>query len=124
MFRISTIESRSRRTLVVEGKLVGPWVAQLRTTWRDASGGLEGRKLVINLSNLTFISAEGEDAILDLMKQGAKFSCCGVLNRHVLKELARKYRGKVWDAMTKRNQGVATATSPRRDEYVRSKTSH
>jgi hypothetical protein len=113
MFRISTIESRSQRTLVAEGKLVGPWVAQLRTAWREASDGLEGRKLVINLSNLTLISDDGEDTILDLMKQGAKFSCCGVLNRHVLKELARKYRGKVWDRVTK-GKPVATATSPRR----------
>ncbi len=42
MFRISTIETRSQRTLVVEGKLVEPWIGQLRTTWKDAADGLEG----------------------------------------------------------------------------------
>jgi hypothetical protein len=92
MFKISTIETRSQRTLVVEGKLIEPWIAELRTTWRDAGDGLEGRKLVINLSNLTVISSEGEDAIFDLMKQGAKFSCAGILTRHVLKGLARRCR--------------------------------
>jgi len=74
----------------VEGMLVGPWVAELRKSWSNASQGLGGRKLVINLSSLTIISREGEDAILDLMKKGAKFSCAGVLTRHLLKELARK----------------------------------
>ena len=90
MFRISIADTPSRRTLIVEGTLVGPWVAELGTTWRNASQELEGRKLIIDLRNLTVISRAGEDAIFDLMKKGAKFSCGGVLTRHVLKQLARK----------------------------------
>jgi hypothetical protein len=39
---------------------------------------------------VTAISPEGEEAIFDLMKNGAKFSCAGVLMPPVLKELARK----------------------------------
>ena len=53
---------------------------------------LEGRKLMIDLSSLTVISREGEDAIADLMKEGPKFSCAGVLTRNVLKRLVRKCR--------------------------------
>jgi len=90
MFKISTIDTPSQRTLVVEGTLIGSWVGELRTTWRTASQELEGRKLVIDLGNLTVISLEGEDAILDLMKQGAKFSRGGILTRHVLKQLTQK----------------------------------
>jgi hypothetical protein len=89
MFRISIDDTRSRRTLTAEGTLVGPWVAELGRTWRIASQDLDRRKLVIDLRNLTAISREGEDAIFDLMKKGAKFTC-GVLTRHVLKQLARK----------------------------------
>ncbi|HEY4766547.1 MAG TPA: hypothetical protein VIH75_22945 [Candidatus Sulfotelmatobacter sp.] len=90
MFRISITDTPSRRTLVVEGALTGPWVAELGTTWRNAGRELEGRKLVIDLRNLTIISCEGEEAIFDLMKKGARFTCGGVLTRHVLKQLARK----------------------------------
>jgi len=90
MFKISTIDTPSQRTLVVEGTLIGSWVAELRTSWRTASQELGERKLVIDLSNLTVISIEGEDAILDLMKQGAKFSRGGILTRHVLRQLTRK----------------------------------
>ena len=92
MFKISIVDTGSRRTLVVEGTLVGRWIAELGTTWRNASHDLERRKLVIDLRNLTVISREGEDAILDLMKEGAKFSCAGILTRHVLKRLARRCR--------------------------------
>jgi hypothetical protein len=90
MFRISITDTPSRRTLVVEGDLAGPGVAELGTTWRNAGRELEGRKLVIDLRNLTVISREGEEAIFDLMNKGAKFTCGGVLTRHVLKQLARK----------------------------------
>jgi hypothetical protein len=90
MFRISITATPSRRTLVVEGDLAGPWVAELGTTWRNAGRVLEGRKLVIDLRNLTVMSREGEEAIFDLMKEGAKFSCGGVLTRHVMKQLVRK----------------------------------
>jgi hypothetical protein len=90
MFKISIADTTSQRTLIVEGALVGPWVPELRTSWRNAGQELGERKLVIDLCNLTVISHEGEDAIFDLMKKGAKFSHGGVLIKHVLKQLARR----------------------------------
>ncbi len=95
MLRISTIDTRSERRLMVEGKLVQPWLEELRNSWSGAAEGLEGRKLVIDLSNTTVISSEGETLISDLMRQGARFSCCGVLTRHVLKRLARRWRSRL-----------------------------
>ena len=90
MFKISIVNTRNQRKLVVEGKLSEPWLDELRNTWTNASRDLDGRKVVIDLSSLTVISREGEDTILDLMKQGARFSCAGILTRHVLKGLARR----------------------------------
>ena len=57
------------------GELSDPWVTELRTTCGSAMRDLEERKLLIDLSSLTVISREGQDAIVDLMKEGAKFSC-------------------------------------------------
>jgi len=95
MFRISTIDTKSERRLVVEGTLVQPWVAELRKTWSGASEALEGRRLVIDLNSATLISREGEDAIFELMKEGATFACGGVLTKHLLKELARRCHTKL-----------------------------
>jgi len=90
MFKISIVDTRAQRKLVVEGALIGAWVAELGTTWRHASRELGGRKLVIDLRNVTVISREGEDAIFDLIKEDVRFSCGNVLTKHVLKQLARK----------------------------------
>jgi hypothetical protein len=90
MFRISIADTPSRRTLLVEGTLIGDWAVELGTTWRNTSRDLGGRKLVIDLTNVTVISPEGEDVLFDLMKKGVNFSSSSVLTRHVLKQLARK----------------------------------
>ena len=90
MFRISIADTPSRRTLLVEGTLIGAWVAELGATWRNASQDLGARKLVIDLTNVTVISSEGGDVLFELMKKGVNFSSSGVLTSHVLKQPARK----------------------------------
>jgi anti-anti-sigma regulatory factor len=92
MLRISTIETRFQRRLVLEGKLVEPWVGEFREVYRKAIATLAGRKLVIDLTDVTVIGCEAESVLSELMQQGAKFSCGGVLIKHVLKRLARRCR--------------------------------
>ena len=90
MLKISVVDSRTERRVVLEGKLIPPWVAELRTAWKTVNEEIEGRVLVIDLGNVAIISQEGESALLELMNAGAKFRCSGVLTRHVIQELRRK----------------------------------
>jgi hypothetical protein len=98
MLRISTIDTRFRRRLILEGKLVEPWLAELREVCRNSNETLKGRKLVIDLTGVTVIGCEAENTLSELMQQGAKFSCGGVLIKHVLKQLARRCRGETRDS--------------------------
>jgi hypothetical protein len=86
------VETNGRRRLVLEGKLVPPWTAEVERAWRDAREQLHGRKLIIDLRDVTLISREGENTLLKLMKDGAMFSCREVLTKHVLKQLAKRCR--------------------------------
>jgi hypothetical protein len=92
MLRISTIDTQFQRRLILEGKLVEPWLGELREVCRNANETLEGRKLVIDLTDVTVIGCEAESTLSELILQGARFSCGGVLIRHVLKRLVRKCR--------------------------------
>jgi anti-anti-sigma regulatory factor len=94
MLRISVVETRAHRRLVLEGKLISPWTADVESVWRTAQEQLQGRTLIIDLSNVTLISTDGENTLLGLMKDGARFSCGDVLTKHVVKKLARRCRGK------------------------------
>ena len=93
MLKISIVEGRKQRRLVVEGKLVAPWCDDLKAACERAGSGLNGRELVIDLQNLTTISQQGENVLLELMKQGAKCRGCGVFTNEILKQVARRMRG-------------------------------
>ena len=92
MLKISIVEGRKQRRLVVEGKLVAPWSDELKGACERAGSGLNGRELVIDLKNLTTISQQGEHLVLELMKQGIKFRGCGVFTNEILKQIARRLR--------------------------------
>ena len=92
MFKISIVEDRGQRRLMLEGRLVGPWTAEVENAWKTAGEHLQGRKLIVDLTNVTHIGADGECTLFRLMKDGAKFSCRGVLTKHVLKQLAQRCR--------------------------------
>lgn len=92
MLKISIIETKMQRRLVLEGKLIAPWSAELRSAGKQAAMDLAGRQLVIDMNNLTTIADEGEAALLELMKAGARFCCRGVFTRHILKQLVRRAR--------------------------------
>lgn len=93
MLKISVVESPRRRRLVLEGTLVEPWIAELLHEYTRAKQHLDGRELVVDLTNLTEISANGEGALLELMGDGARFQC-GIFAKEVLKQLASKRRSQ------------------------------
>ena len=93
MLKISIIEGQTERRLVVEGKLVGPWAAELRSACEEVSTDLFGRKLLIDMRHVTAISQEGENVLFELIQKGVKFRCHGVFTKHVLKQVARRANG-------------------------------
>lgn len=89
MLKISMIETKAQRRMVLEGKLVAPWTAELVSAAAKAVSDLAGRELLIDVKNLTAIGEDGKAALQELMRRGARFICCGVFTRQVLKQLAR-----------------------------------
>jgi anti-anti-sigma regulatory factor len=95
MLKITILDNPDRRRLVLEGKLMAPWAAELRNECRDAAADLRGRELVIELRNVTCISEDGQSVLLELMKEGVRLRSSGVFTKHVIKQLARKIRRNV-----------------------------
>ena len=93
MLKISVIDSRRQRRLILEGKLVTPWAAELKAACDRARADLDGRNFVVDVKHLTAISHEGENLLLELMNDGVKFRSYGVFTKEVLRQLARRMRG-------------------------------
>ena len=94
MLKITVVEGRHQRRLLVEGRLIAPWAAELASAYENAKTDLEERELVVDLRSLTAISPEGEAVLLRLMREKARI-LCGVYMREVLKQLARKVCGSL-----------------------------
>lgn len=91
MLKITAIHGEDQPTLVLEGKLVEPWVAELQKSWAQLQGESQPREILIDLKDVTAISQSGEDLLLQMMRDGATFRCCrGLLTRHVVKQLQRR----------------------------------
>lgn len=90
MLKISVVENDHKRQLILEGKLVVPWSTELKNIGQKAALDCGHRELVIDLRSVTVISADGEDVLLALMNQGAKFRVSGVYMQQVVKQLSRR----------------------------------
>lgn len=90
MFKLSIVETNGNKKLVLEGKLVSPWTEEVESTWLREREQLEGRKLLVDLTNITVIGRDGEKTLLALMRDGARFTGCGILTKHLLRQLARQ----------------------------------
>ena len=93
MLKISLSDSETRRLLVLEGKLVAPWTNELRIVCGGAGSNPDLRELIVDVAGVTAISADGEEALLCLMAQGAQFRGSGVYMKEVLSQLARRVHG-------------------------------
>ena len=89
MLKISVVDSPRRRQLVVEGKLIEPWAAELTRAWENAKADLNGRDLIVDLRGLTAVGPEGENVLLQLMREKVKLRC-GVFMKEVIGGLRRR----------------------------------
>ena len=93
MLKISLVDCRTQLRLIVEGKLIAPWAAELRSACEEARAKLCGRELVVEMKHVTTISQEGENVILELINGGIRFRGHGVFTKRVLKQLTRRAGG-------------------------------
>jgi len=72
----------------VQGRLVGPWVNELRTTWKRAHRSEDKRACIIDLNDVTSIDKSGETTAAGYVpKKGAQLMARGLYVKHVLEQL-------------------------------------
>jgi anti-anti-sigma regulatory factor len=87
MLKITITETTAERRWIVQGRLVGPWVSELRTTWKKAHRAHDERACIIDLNDVTFIDKSGERLLRTISKKGAQLVAKGLYVKHVLEQL-------------------------------------
>jgi len=87
VLKITIMETATDRRWIVQGRLVGPWVSELRTTWKRAHKSQDKRACIIDLNDVTFIDKSGERLLRAMSKKGAQLIARGLYVKHVLEQV-------------------------------------
>jgi hypothetical protein len=86
MLRISVITPPDEATVTVEGRLAGPWVAELERCWRSLAAMHAPRSVRVELDAVTFIDASGKTLLGAMYAEGATLVASGCKTRALLEE--------------------------------------
>src|SRR6266403_2294769 len=90
MLRITISETATEQRWTLEGRLVEPWVGELRTSWKERHRAQNGRACTIDLSEVTFIDKGGQRLLRTMSKEGPHFIATGIYIKRVLDQLKPK----------------------------------
>jgi ABC-type transporter Mla MlaB component len=92
MLRITVAETATEQRWTLEGRLVEPWVAELKTNWKNRHRAQNGRTCTVDLSGVTFIDKSGLRLLRTISKEGTRFTAKGIYTKHVLEQLKTNTR--------------------------------
>jgi len=90
VLRIIIADTAIEERWTLQGRLVSPWVNELKASWKKAHSPVQGRRCIVNLDEVTFIDKSGERMLRSMSKQGACFVASDVYVKHVLDRLRQK----------------------------------
>jgi hypothetical protein len=67
--RITVHERESSIEVTLEGRLVGPWVAELSKAWRETAPRLGSKSISLNLRDLTYSNDDGKHVLREIVAQ-------------------------------------------------------
>jgi hypothetical protein len=91
MLKISVEESDNSVRLILEGRLVGPWVGELQRVCQERSTHDSGH-LVVDLCGVTSMDTQGQEFLRELYQRGASLTCSDVLNQYLVELMSHGKR--------------------------------
>lgn len=87
MLRISIEQEHDAVFFVLEGRLVGPWVDELRAVWMQHTAPERKPRLIVDLCGLTAMDTAGRDLLEELLQRGAAIRCSDVMNQYLVDQM-------------------------------------
>ncbi len=87
MLKITRIDTPTEQTLILEGRLTEPWIADLGSHWEETRHAHSERKFVVDLRGVIRIDSHGESALALMKAEGAEFLASGIRIKHLVQNL-------------------------------------
>ena len=75
---------------ILAGALAGDWVAEFNQCWRSASESLNAPRIVVDLTEVTFVDDLGKEVLGQIMNEGAELIARDVLMKSIVDEIAKE----------------------------------
>ena len=91
MLRITVEENPKAMVIKLEGRIAGPWAAELDRLWSQTAPAVAGRELSLDLRDTTFADADGIRALKDIYFQtGARILTGTPWTEYLAEEVSSK----------------------------------
>jgi hypothetical protein len=90
MLKITITNTSREERWTLQGRLVAPWLNELKASWKKEHRTAQRRRCIVNLDEVTFIDKSGERMLRCMSNQGATFVASDVYVKHVLDRLKGK----------------------------------
>jgi ABC-type transporter Mla MlaB component len=90
MLKINVTKTETEERWILQGRLMGPWVRELKAVWQNTHRADQQQRCVFDLNDVTFVDKAGEKLLRALAKEGAQFEASGIYVRDVVEQLKGK----------------------------------
>ena len=121
MLKITIHDTAPELRLVLEGRLAGAWVGELRQCWRTAASTTQLRATLLDLREVDFVDSEGQALLAEMHAAGVRMEASCPLIQHIVEEIAgvpvtaRTPYGRLDRKSARRPDALPSHDSPRRN---------
>jgi hypothetical protein len=105
MLNFTITDTPTEQRITLSGKLIGPWVQELRRVWEQCRSQAAGRKVVCDLNNVIQIEESANSLLNEMMAEGTELVSDGSLNGWLIQAL-RDGKSHVWTRVVPDKSGI------------------
>jgi hypothetical protein len=90
VLKITRTETLTEETWILQGRLVGLWVSELRKCWKKTHRTDNNLKCIVDLNDVTLIDRKGERLLRTISREGAQFIATGIYITHLLQQKCKR----------------------------------
>lgn len=90
MLRITEKETEHGTWLILEGRLIGPWVDEVKRCWERLPSRGNGAVTFVDVGEVMFIDRAGKALLRQMHRAGARLVSSGLLMNSVVGEIKRR----------------------------------
>lgn len=90
MLMITEQHDADTLTFVLAGKLAEAWAVEFRKCWRNAMSSSKAKRIIVDLSEVTFVDEGGKELLSLMTWKGAELIARGVLMKSIVEEVSSR----------------------------------